>query len=50
MTGRATDGDLLFNVLIELVDAGDIAIQTVNLVCEFVKFLNNSLIIVLRSL
>ena len=31
MTGRAADGDLLFNVLIELVDAGDIAIQTVNL-------------------
>jgi len=49
-TGRAADGNLLFNVLIELVDAGDIAIQTVNLVCEFVKFLNNSLVIVLRSL
>ena len=31
MTGRAADGDLLFNVLIELVDAGDIAIKTVNL-------------------
>lgn len=50
MTGRAADGDLLFNVLIELVDAGDIAIKTVNLVCEFVKFLNDSLVIVLRSL
>jgi hypothetical protein len=48
--GGAADSDLLLDVLVKLLDAGDIAIQTVNFVGEVVKFFNDSLIVVLRSL
>lgn len=50
MARRAADGNLLFDVLVKLVDASDISIETVNLVCEFIEFFNDSLVIVLRSL
>lgn len=50
MARRAADGNLLLNVLVKLVDASDISIETVNLVCKFIEFFNDSLVIVLRSL
>jgi len=48
--GGAADSDLLLDVLVKLLDAGDVAIQTVNFVGEVVKFFNDSLIVILRSL
>jgi len=48
--GGTADSDLLLDMLVKLFDAGDIAIETVDFVGEVVKFFNDSLIVILRSL
>lgn len=48
--GRATDGDLLFDMLVKLVYAGDITIETVDFVCKIVELFNDSFIVILRRL
>lgn len=47
---RAADGDLLLNVLVKLVDASDVSIETVYLVSEFIEFFNDFFVVVLGSL
>lgn len=48
--GRATDGDLLFDMLVKLVYAGDITIEMVYFVCKIVEFFNDPFIVILRRL
>jgi len=47
---RTTDGDLLLNVLVKLVYAGNVAVETVNFMCELVEFFNNFFVVVLGRL
>jgi len=47
---RAADSDLLFNVLVKLVYAGNVAVETVNFMCELVEFFNNFFVVVLGRL